>query len=52
MIKVGIIGYGKMGKIRHQVISAMEKVQVVSVYDPSSIDTEINKVHNHKHKNN
>ena len=46
MIKVGIIGYGKMGKIRHQVISAMENVQVVSVYDPLSIDTEINKAHN------
>ena len=46
MINVGIIGYGKMGKIRHQVISAMENVQVVSVYDPLSIDTEINKAHN------
>ena len=46
MYKVGIIGYGKMGKIRHQVISAMENVQVVSVYDPLSIDTEINKAHN------
>ena len=46
MINVGIIGYGKMGKIRHQVISAMENVQVVSVYDPLSIDTEINKAYN------
>jgi len=46
MIKVGIIGYGKMGKIRHQVISAMEKVQVVSVYDPLSTETKINKVNN------
>ena len=46
MFKVGIIGYGKMGKIRHHVISAMENVQVVSVYDPLSIDTEINKAHN------
>ena len=43
MVNVGIIGYGKMGKIRHQVISAMEDVQVVSVYDPINIDTETEK---------
>jgi glyceraldehyde-3-phosphate dehydrogenase/erythrose-4-phosphate dehydrogenase len=43
MYKVGIIGYGKMGQIRHQVISAFEDVQVQSIYDPEIIDTEIEK---------
>jgi len=41
MIKVGIIGYGKMGKIRHQVISAMSGVKVISIYDTVNIGTEI-----------
>ena len=41
MIKVGIIGYGKMGKIRHKNMSSMEAIQVVSVYDPANIDTKI-----------
>ena len=43
MYKVGIIGYGKMGQIRHQVISAFEDVQVQSIYDPEKVDTEIEK---------
>jgi len=46
MIKVGIIGYGKMGKIRHQNISVMKNIQVVSVYDPMIVDTEIEKAQN------
>ena len=46
MYKVGIIGYGKMGQIRHQVISAFEDVQVQSIYDPEIIDTEIEKAQN------
>jgi len=46
MIKVGIIGYGKMGKIRHQIISVMKNIQVVSVYDPMIVDTEIEKAQN------
>ncbi len=37
MIKVGIIGYGKMGKIRHQVADAIDGVQVISIYDPAEI---------------
>ena len=41
MYKVGILGYGKMGHIRQQVISAFEDVQVQSIYDPEIIDTEI-----------
>ena len=46
MIKVGIIGYGKMGKIRHQVISSIKNVKVVLVYDPSIIDVDIEKAQN------
>ena len=46
MYKVGIIGYGKMGQIRHQVIAAFEEVQVQSIYDPEKIDTEIEKAQN------
>ena len=41
MIKVGIIGYGKMGKIRHSVADAIEGVQVVSVYDSVNIKADI-----------
>ena len=44
MINVGIIGYGKMGQIRHQVISSIKNAQVKSVYDPANIITEIEKV--------
>jgi len=43
MIKVGIIGYGKMGKIRHSMADAMEGVQVVSVYDSANIEADIEK---------
>ena len=46
MYKVGIIGYGKMGQIRHQVISAFEDVKVQSIYDPEIVDTEIEKAQN------
>ena len=46
MYKVGIIGYGKMGQIRHKVISAFEDVQVQSIYDPEIVDTEIEKAQN------
>jgi len=37
MINVGIIGYGKMGKIRHDVANTIDGVNVVSIYD-SSVD--------------
>ena len=32
-IKCGIIGYGKMGKIRHKAISLSNLAEVVMVYD-------------------
>ncbi len=37
MINVGIIGYGKMGKIRHQSVENIEKVHVVAIHDPNEI---------------
>ena len=37
MINVGIIGYGKMGKIRHDVANAIDGVNVVSIYDSSVV---------------
>ena len=46
MINVGIIGYGKMGRIRHQIISVMKNIQVISLYDLANIDSEIKKVQN------
>ena len=41
MINVGIIGYGKMGKIRHQVVSKYKDTNVILICDPTMIDTEI-----------
>ena len=41
MINVGIIGYGKMGHIRHKVISLIKDAKVISFYDPAKIDNEI-----------
>ena len=40
MIKVGIIGYGKMGKIRHNVINQREDIQVLSIYDTTEIENQ------------
>ena len=40
MIKVGIIGYGKMGKIRNQVIDSLADVKVISVFDTAKIEAE------------
>ena len=36
MINVGIIGYGKMGKIRHEAIKSVPGVKVVAIYDSNS----------------
>ena len=36
MINVGIIGYGKMGKIRHNTIKSIPGVKVVAIYDSNS----------------
>jgi len=44
MIKVGIIGYGKMGKIRHQVITKNSDATVISIYDPAESNPEIDQV--------
>ena len=41
MIKVGIIGYGKMGKIRHSVMDSIKGVQAISVYDSANIEADI-----------
>ena len=41
MIKVGIIGYGKMGKIRHSATDAIKGVQVISAYDSANIEAYI-----------
>ena len=41
MINIGIIGYGKMGKIRHHVAVNIEDVQVISVYDPNINEAEV-----------
>lgn len=35
-LHVGIIGYGKMGKIRARVIKATGEGNVVAIYDPSN----------------
>ena len=34
--KVGIIGFGKMGQIRLEVIKKLDIFEVVSIYDPYS----------------
>ena len=41
MINVGIIGYGKMGAIRHDVISKYKNIKVILIYDPEDINSEI-----------
>ena len=37
MINVGIIGYGKMGKIRHQSCQSIKGVKVLQLYDPEKV---------------
>ena len=46
--KAGIIGYGKMGKIRHQAINELEIAQVIAVSEPSAGD-EFQSVQNLSH---
>ena len=41
MINIGIIGYGKMGQIRHQAIAEKKDIKVIQLCDPSSVDTQI-----------
>ena len=49
MYKVGIIGYGKMGRIRHESISQLNEAKVVSVCDPENIETELEVVQTPEH---
>ena len=41
MLKVGIIGYGKMGRIRHREIAANGKAEVVLVFDTTELNLDI-----------
>jgi 1,5-anhydro-D-fructose reductase (1,5-anhydro-D-mannitol-forming) len=43
-IKVGIIGYGKMGKTRHEAIMQVGKGQVVAISEPTTVDIGIRNV--------
>lgn len=47
--KVGIIGYGTMGKIRHQAIDEVGKAKVIAISEPS-IGSEIESVPNLTHE--
>ncbi len=48
MIRCGIIGYGKMGRIRAKAIEESGKGIVTAVYEPEAIDIPYNKVENEK----
>ena len=37
-INIGIIGYGKIGKLRHKILNQNENVKVISIYDPLFIN--------------
>ena len=37
-IYIGIIGYGKIGKLRHKILNQNENVKVISIYDPLFIN--------------
>jgi len=37
MLNVGIIGYGKMGKTRHEVSSKIKDLDIKKIYDPENI---------------
>ena len=34
MLRVGIIGYGKMGRIRHEVLESLDDIATAMLYDP------------------
>jgi 1,5-anhydro-D-fructose reductase (1,5-anhydro-D-mannitol-forming) len=48
MIKVGIIGYGKMGRTRHEAISKYKNVEVVSIFEPSDIVSDLHQAESAK----
>ncbi len=33
-LRVGIVGYGKMGRVRHRVVDTLASLKLVAVYDP------------------
>lgn len=43
-IRIGIIGYGKMGKTRHDAIKLFNNAEVVAISEPESIDIGIRNV--------
>ena len=48
MLNAGIIGYGKMGKIRHRVISKIKDIDVQYVYDPEIINENIKQTNSYE----
>ena len=43
-LKIGIVGYGKMGKIREQSIIASEEAKLVAVYEVSNKQNSSNNI--------
>ena len=37
-IIIGIIGFGKIGRLRYKILSKNIKVKIVKIYDPKFID--------------
>ena len=42
MIKVGIIGFGKMGQIRAQALASSGRAQIMSIYEKTNLPKDIN----------
>ena len=36
-LKIGIIGYGKMGKVRHNAVEKSGKAEVIVIFDPKQV---------------
>ena len=36
-LKIGIIGYGKMGKIRHNAVEKSRNTEVIVIFDPKQV---------------
>ena len=48
-IKVGIIGYGKMGQTRHQAIKELDCAEVVAISEPNLVSREVEALSNLSH---
>ena len=48
-MKVGIIGYGKMGQTRHQAINETECAEVVAISEPNCVGDMLEKLPNLSH---